>query len=161
MKIKYESVTGEITEVEVSEEIGAVIIDSRRKEENLARKERYHCYSIEAIKFGDCDEHAVATEETPLTELIRNEEKSAIYGAFSQLSEIHKKRILMRADGLTMREIANIEGISVRAVFDSLIHARNNFLKNFRNLTQQNATLFSVDTEGPKEIASSERRKKQ
>ena len=43
MKIKYESVTGEITEVEVSEEIGAVIIDSRRKEENLARKERYHC----------------------------------------------------------------------------------------------------------------------
>ena len=51
MLIKYESVTGEVTEVEVSEEIGAVIIDSRRKEENLARKERYHCYSLEAIDY--------------------------------------------------------------------------------------------------------------
>ena len=45
MKIKYTFANGEVSEVEVSEEIGAVIIDSRRKEENQARKERYHCYS--------------------------------------------------------------------------------------------------------------------
>ena len=41
MKITYKSVTGEVTAVEVPEEIGAVIIDSRRKEDNLDRKERY------------------------------------------------------------------------------------------------------------------------
>lgn len=45
MKITYKFTTGEVTEVEVSDEIGAVIVESRRKEENLARKERYHCYS--------------------------------------------------------------------------------------------------------------------
>ena len=87
MLIKYESVTGEVTEVEVSEEIGAVIIDSRRKEENLARKERYHCYSLDAIKYGDTDKFAPSTGETPLTELIRDEDNSYIYEAFAKLSE--------------------------------------------------------------------------
>lgn len=43
MKIRYEFVDGEISEVEVTEEIGSVIVESRRLEDNLARKERYHC----------------------------------------------------------------------------------------------------------------------
>ena len=44
MKIKYEFADGTVSEVEVEESISAVIIDSRRKEDNLSRKERYHCY---------------------------------------------------------------------------------------------------------------------
>ena len=100
MKIKYESVTGEITEVEVSEEIGAVIIDSRRKEENLARKERYHCYSLDAIKYGDNDKFAPTTGETPLTELIRDEDNSYIYEAFAKLSDIQQRRLLKLAAGM-------------------------------------------------------------
>ena len=51
MKIKYEFVDGKISEVEVTEEIGSVIIESRRLEDNLARKERYHCYSLDAVDF--------------------------------------------------------------------------------------------------------------
>jgi len=129
MKIKYESVTGEITEVEVSEEIGAVIIDSRRKEENLARKERYHCYSIEAIKFGDCDEHAVATEETPLTELIRNEDNAYIFDAFSHLSDAQQRRMLMLASGMTLREIAAEENVHFTTIKESVESARKKFLK--------------------------------
>lgn len=54
MKIKYEFADGTVSEVEVEESIGAVIIESRRKEDNLARKERYHCYSMDAVQFeGD------------------------------------------------------------------------------------------------------------
>ena len=48
MKIKYEFINGEKTEIEVEENIGTWILDSRRVEENLARKERYHCYSSDA-----------------------------------------------------------------------------------------------------------------
>lgn len=51
MKIRYEFVDGEISEVEVTEEIGSVIVESRRLEDNLARKERYHCYSLDAVDF--------------------------------------------------------------------------------------------------------------
>ena len=161
MKIKYESVTGEITEVEVSEEIGAVIIDSRRKEENLARKERYHCYSLDAIKYGDNDKFAPTTGETPLTELIRNEDNSYIYEAFSKLSDIQQRRLLKLATGMSMREIAREEGVDVKAVFKSITSARKKFLKFFVKMGQQNDTLFSVDTEGANKTASSERSKKQ
>ena len=51
MKIRYEFADGTVSEVEVEESIGAVIIESRRKEDNLARKERYHCYSMDAVQF--------------------------------------------------------------------------------------------------------------
>ena len=46
MKIKYEFADGTVSEVEVEESVGAVIIDSRRKDDNLSRKDRYHCYAI-------------------------------------------------------------------------------------------------------------------
>jgi hypothetical protein len=51
MKIKYEFVDGTVSEVEVEESIGAVIIEDRRLEDNLARKERYHCHSLDAVEF--------------------------------------------------------------------------------------------------------------
>ena len=159
MKIKYESVTGEITEVEVSEEIGAVIIDSRRKEENLARKERYHCYSLDAIQYGDNDKFAPTTGETPLTELIRNEDTSYIYDAFSKLSDIQQRRLLKLASGMSMREIAREESVDHRAVRECVEAARKKFFKFFQKTPPQNASLFSVDTEGANETASSERRK--
>ena len=44
MKIKYEFVTGEVVEVEVSEELGAIIVDLDRREYNNNKKEtRRHC----------------------------------------------------------------------------------------------------------------------
>ena len=55
MKINYHFNNGENSEVEVSEELGAVILESRRKEENLARKERYHCVSMENSEFEGVD----------------------------------------------------------------------------------------------------------
>ena len=51
MKIKYSFNNGEIKEVEVSEEIGAVIEESRRKEAALAKKEQRHCYSLDAVTY--------------------------------------------------------------------------------------------------------------
>ena len=48
VKIRYEFADGTVSEVEVEESIGAVIIEDRRLEDNLSRKERYHCYSLDA-----------------------------------------------------------------------------------------------------------------
>ena len=126
MKIKYESVTGEVTEVEVSEEIGAVIIDSRRKEENLARKERYHCYSLDAIDFegldyGTWDDNGAFPDEN----------KSRVHYAFSKLTATQKRRILMVAKGLTLREISRIEDTDIKTIRGSVEGARKKFLKFF------------------------------
>jgi hypothetical protein len=51
MKIQWKFADGTTSEVEVNKEIGSYITASRREESNLARKERYHCYSLDAI---DC-----------------------------------------------------------------------------------------------------------
>ena len=62
MKIKYEFADGTVSEVEVDEFIGTVIVEDRRLEDNLARKERYHCCSMDAAEFEGMD---YGTEETP------------------------------------------------------------------------------------------------
>ena len=65
MKIKYAFLDGTVTEVEVSDEIGAVIIDSRKAEHAQDERHRYHCYSYDAIdyegeEYGACDEYIAA-----------------------------------------------------------------------------------------------------
>lgn len=50
MIIKYKFATGEVTEVEVSDEIGTVILDSRREEHANNERHRYHtAFSLDDI----------------------------------------------------------------------------------------------------------------
>ena len=60
MKITWQFADGTISEIDAPDDIGTVILDSRREEDNLDRKERYHCYSIDAMEYGDKDIHGVA-----------------------------------------------------------------------------------------------------
>ena len=50
----------------MEESIGEVIIEDRRLEDNLSRKERYHCYSLDAAQFEGAE---YASEETPETQM--------------------------------------------------------------------------------------------
>ena len=53
MKITWQFADRTISEIDAPDDIGTVILDSRREEDNLDRKERYHCYSIDAMEYGD------------------------------------------------------------------------------------------------------------
>lgn len=128
MKIKYEFADGTASEVEVEESIGAVIIESRREEDNLARKERYHCYSMDAVQF-EGDEYG--TEETPETQMERELDTERIAHALDGLSEVQRRRLLKFAEGKSMREIAREEKVQHRAVMKSIEGARKIFKKNF------------------------------
>ena len=55
MKITYKFVTGEVAEVEVSEEIGAVIVDLDRQEYNNDHKETRRHYSLEGKVYEGMD----------------------------------------------------------------------------------------------------------
>ena len=107
MKIRYTFANGENSEVEVNEEIGTFILDSRREEDNLGRRERYHCYSLDAVEF---EGEEMADCEIPETVLMRQLENRQIEEALGSLSEVQKRRILMLAQGLSVREIARREG---------------------------------------------------
>ena len=90
MKIKYAFLDGTVTEVEVSDEIGAVIIDSRKAEHAQDERHRYHCYSYDAIdyegeEYGACDEYAVEDDSA--------EKAARIREAFSHLTATQQRRL--------------------------------------------------------------------
>ena len=119
MKIKYAFLDGTVTEVEVSDEIGAVIIASRKAEHAQDERHRYHCYSYDAIdyegeEYGACDEYAV-------------EDDSA-----EHLTATQQRRLRLYANGKTLREIAAIEEASFQSVSESIEAGRKKFLKIFR-----------------------------
>lgn len=128
MKINYTFANGEVSEVEVNEEIGNVILDSRREENNLDRKERYHCYSMDAAKY---EGEEYADQETPESALFLQLENKSIADAFDKLSEVQKRRLLMLAQGLSVREIARREGKDIKTIRESIEGARKKFLKFF------------------------------
>lgn len=129
MKIQWIFDDGTTIELEVDEEIGAFILDSRRLEHNLAEKERYHCpYSYDAIEFEGIE---YADPQKPDDLVLRGKENERIQNALSKLTEVQRKRLLMLADGLSIREIARREKVDHRAVRESIEAARKKFLKNF------------------------------
>lgn len=128
MKIKYTFANGDVSEVEVSEEVGTVIVDSRRKEENQARKERYHCYSYDAIEY---EGEEFADPDTPESLLERDELSKRVQSAMTYLTETQARRIKLLAEGHSMREIARMEGVDHKVVAESIEGARKKFLKFF------------------------------
>lgn len=127
MNIKYEFDNGEITEVEVSKEIGAVVIDSRRDEESGNRKERRHCYSLDAITY-ESKEYGTPDFTEKMFDGSR-ERNARVREAFSHLSETQKRRLLMLAGGLSIRKIAEREGKDYSTVRESIEAAKKKFLK--------------------------------
>ena len=128
MKIKYEFADGTVSEVEVEESIGAVIIEDRRLEDNLSRKERYHCYSLDAAQFEGAE---YSDRETPETKMEREMETERIAQALDGLSEVQRRRILMLAGGMSVNEIARKEGVHHSVVSETISAARKKFKKFF------------------------------
>lgn len=128
MKINYTFVNGETSEVDVSEEIGNVILDSRREERNLDRKERYHCYSLDAAEFEGSDYADVATPERLLLQML---DQQHIAELLEELPEVQRRRLLLYAEGKSLREIARMECVDHKAVKKSIEAAKKYFLKNF------------------------------
>ena len=128
MKIKYEFQDGEVIESEVEEQIGEVIIESRRLESNADRKERYHCYSLDAIVY---EGEAYGTGDTPESLLTELEDNRHLYETFRRLSETQQRRLLMLASGLSIREIARRENANYKSVYESIEAGRKAFKKYF------------------------------
>ena len=66
----------------------------------------------------------IAYRLTPEEILIRKENREEIADALSVLTDVQYRRLLMKADEMTLRQIARAEGTSVNAVRDSLLQAR-------------------------------------
>lgn len=127
MKITYNFADGESATVEVNEELGTIILDSRREEHALEERERYHSlYSFDRAEFEGDD---FADTATPEWEMLKSIEDKKLHEALDQLTEVQRRRLEMLADGLSFREIAVLEGASLPSVQDSISWARKKLQK--------------------------------
>ena len=131
------------TAVEVSEEIGISIKESRREEDASDHRHKYHCpvstdaAKYEGMAFADPTVDFYITSEDEKRE-IEAQERAAVEErskrteyAFSKLSEVQQRRILQVAEGKSLTEIAALEGVSVQSIFESVEAAKKRFKKFF------------------------------
>jgi len=130
MLVKYSFVDGEKSEVEVSEELGEMILDMERKASNLDRKERYHCYSIDAAVYEGSD---YASDEDTLSDIITREDNDKLYEAIARLPEVQRSRFLRYAAGVPKLEIARQDGVAYSSVTDSVELAKKNLKKYLKS----------------------------
>lgn len=128
MKIKYESVTGAVEEIDVSAEYGEFIVASRREESNSDRRHRYHAaFSLDGAQYEGQD---FAADETPESEYLTRERNQRLYAAMDRLTSVQRRRLEMYADGMSFREIARLEGVDHKQIKKSVEQAR----KKIRNI---------------------------
>lgn len=151
MIINYRFVDGETAQVEVSDEIGNVIIESRRAEETVEREARRHCFSIDALEYEGIDFAVYDTLFKAEDELEEHKRMAAIKRVFNSLTKKQRRRICLYINGKTIREIAEIEGTTVRAIHDSIRLSREKFLKISVEDTQQNPVFCPYSEEGIRE----------
>ena len=115
MKITYKFVTGEVAEVEVSEEIGAVIVDLDRQEYNNDHKETRRHYSLEGKVYEGMD---YAVEDSDLEALFAGPtDEERLHAAIRQLSPDQKEMVrAIYFENMSVNDYAARMGVTQSAI---------------------------------------------
>lgn len=128
MLVKYKSVTDEVTEVEVSEEIGNFILDSRREEHNANERHRYHQeFSLDNLVY-EGSVYASADSE-PASSLIRKEKEAEREALLSSLTAVQRRRFEKVMEGMSIAAITREEHGSYNSIKESVEKARQKLKK--------------------------------
>lgn len=129
MKIKYKFLTGEVTEVEVTEEIGNVILESRRKEHASVEKNRYHAaFSLNDVTYEG--EVCSSLGSNPVDTLIKKERNEECNARLSKLTAVQRNRYeMLVGDEMSIADIARSENASFNSVKESIESARRKLKK--------------------------------
>ena len=129
MKITYEFVTGEISEVEVDERLGGMLLDLDRQQENNDRKETRRHFSLDGMGYeGELFASAEDTERA----VEHREDMARLYSAMEALSPSQRelvKKVYFEERKIT--DIAREEGVSHVAVHDRLERIYKKIKNNF------------------------------
>ena len=115
MKITYKFVTGEVAEVEVSEEIGTVIVDLDRLEYNNNHKETRRHYSLEGKVYEGMD---YAVEDPGLEALFAGPtDEERLHAAIRQLSPDQKEMVrAIYFENVSVNDYAARMGVTQSAI---------------------------------------------
>ena len=136
MKVKYhdpyepdQNLVIEDAATEALKEVLDYLNESARLIQNAERRERYHApINLEDL---DYESSSIAYHDTPESIVIRKERTERVGETLTLLTETQLRRLIMQADGIPLRQIAEAEGTSVNAVKECLDAAKKIFRKNF------------------------------
>ena len=128
MKITYKFVTGEVAEVEVSEEIGAVIVDLDRQEYNNDHKETRRHYSLEGKVYEGMD---YAVEDSGLEALFAGPtDEERLHAAIRQLSPDQQEMVqAIFFENVSVNDYAVRMGVTQSAISHRLQTVRKKLKK--------------------------------
>lgn len=116
-------------DLEAMQEVIDFCNENARLVQNAERRERYHApWHIEGMEY---EGETLAYRLTPEKILLMKEESERVEHALSRLSETQRRRLFMKAEGMTYRQIAEAEGVSLGTAEESVASARKKFLKFF------------------------------
>lgn len=116
--------------IEISDEVFAILLESKRIDEREMNKRSYHkaIYSLDAG--DDIEREAIFRIETPEELYERKLTKKELYAALRLLPEIQFKRVAAYYfHNMTYADIAKIEGVSTPSVYLSVQYALKNLEK--------------------------------
>ena len=114
MKITYEFVTGEISEVEVDERLGGMLLDLDRQQYNNEQKETRRHVSLNGMDYEG--ELFVSAEDTA-GEAERREDAARLLSAMEALSPAQQELVLkVYFNGRSCASIAAEEGVDKSAI---------------------------------------------
>jgi len=121
MKITYTFANGETTELEVTSEWGAVVLDLDRQEYNANHRETRRHASLEAFNLDDA---LFPSDENVAGEVERRERDSAIERAINLLLPAQQELIRqIFFEGMSATEIARRDGVDKSAISHRLDRA--------------------------------------
>lgn len=118
MKITYEFVTGEVSEVEVDERLGGMLLDLDRQQYNNDQKETRRHVSLNGMDYEG--ELFVSAEDTE-GEAVRREDMARLYSAMEALSPSQRELVeKIYFEERKITDIAREEGVSEAAIRNRL-----------------------------------------
>ena len=129
MKITYEFVTGEVSEVEVDERLGGMLLDLDRQQYNNDKKETRRHVSLDGM---DYEGELFASAEDTEGEAVRREDMARLYSAMEALSPSQRELVeKVYFEERKITDIAREEGVSHVAVRDRLERIYKKIKNNF------------------------------
>lgn len=116
MKIRYEFVNGDVSEIEVDEELGGLLLDFDRQEYNNDHRERRRHVSLDGM---DYEGELFASVEDTAGEAVRREDAARLAAAMEALSPAQRDLVLKVYFGeQRISDIARAEGVSKQSVHE-------------------------------------------
>ena len=128
MKIRYEFTNGEISEIEVDESLGELLVELDRQEYNNDHKETRRHTSLDGMEYEGA---LFAAPDDPAAEVLRREDAARLLRAMEALTPAQRELVLkVYFEGRSYASIAREEKVDESAIRDRIrrIHKK---MKNF------------------------------